>query len=93
MLRPRPDADGVDWVYGRPLPVGRGGLWIDAPGVLDPNRSGPALAHPGAGGTVGWAELDIGLSVAICHDRMFAAVSEHPFKAVADAVRRIAARR
>jgi len=91
MLRPRPDVDAVDVVYGRPLPVGAGGLWIEAPGVTAAGRRGDVLSHPGAGGTVAWAELDHGLAVAICHDRMFAAVAEHPFAALGEAVRRVAA--
>ena len=91
MLRPRPDVDGVDAIYGRPLPVGLGGLWIDAPGVTAPARRGQVLSHPGVGGTVAWAELDLGLSVAICHDRMFGAVDEHPFARLGEAVRRSAA--
>jgi CubicO group peptidase (beta-lactamase class C family) len=91
MLRPRPDVDGIDVIYGRALPVGLGGLWIEAPGVTPPGRRGQVLSHPGAGGTVAWAELDLGLSVAICHDRMFGAVDEHPFARLGEAVRRAAA--
>ncbi len=85
MLSPRPDGDGDDLTYGRRLPVGVGGLWIEAPGIVPPGR--PVLAHPGVGGSIGWAEPDTGLSAAICHDRMFGAPPEHPFTAIADAVR------
>ena len=91
MLHPRPEFEKPDLVYGRPLPVGVGGLWIDAPGVVAPERRGSILSHLGAGGTVGWAELDLGLSVAICHDRMFGSVAEHPFGRLAEAVRSVAA--
>lgn len=89
-LRPRPG--GVDQTYRRQIPLGLGGLWIEAPGVVPAGWSG-VLAHPGAGGSVAWAELDTGLSVAICHNRMFASAAEHPdhpFSAIADAVRELA---
>lgn len=85
LLEPRPDFDGDDVTYGRRLPVGVGGLWIEAPGVVPSGQ--PVLCHPGVGGTVSWAQPDLGLSVSICHDRMFATVGEHPFTAIADAVR------
>ena len=91
-LTPRPDFDGPDLTYGRRLPLGLGGVWIEAPGVV-PAGHGAILAHPGAGGSIAWAELDAGLAVAICHDRMFASAAEHPdhpFSAIADAVREMA---
>jgi CubicO group peptidase (beta-lactamase class C family) len=90
-LEPRPDFDGDDLTYGRRLPVGAGGFWIEAPGVTPDGGLGHVLSHPGAGGAVGWADLDSGLAVAICHDRMFAVVPEHPFAAIGDAVRDAAA--
>lgn len=88
-LTPRPDFDEPDLTYGRRLPVGLGGVWIEAPGVV-PAGTTEVLAHPGAGGSIAWAQLDRGLSVAIVHNRMFASVAEHPdhpFSAIADAVR------
>jgi CubicO group peptidase (beta-lactamase class C family) len=87
-LEPRPDFELPDETYQSRLPVGMGGYWIVAPGV---SASGSLrrriLAHTGAGGSIGWAELDRGLSVAICHDRMFNAPPEPPFAALGDAVR------
>jgi CubicO group peptidase (beta-lactamase class C family) len=91
MLAPRPDFDGPDITYGRRLPVGMGGLWLEAPGVTPPGSTARILCHPGAGGTIAWAELDSGLSIAICHDRMFGVPPIHPFTAIADAVRDVAA--
>jgi CubicO group peptidase (beta-lactamase class C family) len=91
MLEPRPDFDGLDVTYGRRLPVGRGGLWLEAPGVTTPGTRERILCHPGAGGTIAWAELERGLSIAICHDRMFGVPQIHPFSAIADAVRDVAA--
>lgn len=84
LLEPRADFEADDLTYGRHLPVGTGGLWLEAPGVAEEGR---VLAHPGAGGAVAWADLDRGLAVAICHDRMFHGGPEHPFRALAEAVR------
>jgi CubicO group peptidase (beta-lactamase class C family) len=92
-LEPRPDFGGDDVTYGRRLPVGVGGLWVEAPGVTPDGGLGHVLCHPGAGGTVGWADLDNRLAVAICHNRMFGVLPEHPFAAIADAVRDAAAAR
>ena len=86
-LEPRPDFDADDLMYGRRLPVGAGGLWLEAPGVTPDGGLGHVLCHPGVGGVIGWADLDAGLAVAILHDRMFGAVQEHPFAAIGDAVR------
>jgi len=83
-LRPRPDADAVDMTYGRVLPVGMGGFWIAAPAVSEQGTA--LLAHPGAGGSVGWADLDRGIGAAVCHNRMFGAPTEHPFAALGAAV-------
>jgi CubicO group peptidase (beta-lactamase class C family) len=87
LLEPRPDFDGPDVTYGTRLPVGVGGFWLEAPGVAD--GIDRVLAHPGVGGSIAWAEPGTGLSVAICHDRMFLAVPEHPFTAIAEAVRAV----
>jgi CubicO group peptidase (beta-lactamase class C family) len=88
LLEPRRDADAHDLTYGRRLPVGAGGFWLAAPGVADGIER--VLCHPGAGGTIAWAEPGSGLSVAVCHDRMFAVVPEHPFTAIAAGVREAA---
>jgi len=47
------------------------------------------LCHPGSGGSIAWAELDRGLAVAICHNRMFdeSTMDEHPFARLAQGVR------
>jgi CubicO group peptidase (beta-lactamase class C family) len=87
ILERRPDFDGDDLTYGRHMPVGMGGLWVAAPGVSEGEH---VIAHPGVGGTVAWAELDTGLSVSICHDRMFATFTEHPFAALVEAIHAMA---
>ncbi len=93
LLEPRTDFELDDQTYGRPLPIGAGGLWTDAPGLVPPGLPGGVLSHTGAGGTIAWAEPGSGLSVSICHNRMFAAPAEHPFTAIADAVRAALAER
>jgi len=88
LLEPRPGVELEDLTYGRPMPVGAGGLWLAAPGLLD----GPVLCHPGVGGAIAWAEPGTGLSVAICHDRMFGPVPEHPFAQLTATIRALARR-
>lgn len=94
--RPRPAE--VDHTYGFPMPVGHGGLWHFAPGVSDASPGGSltegVLSHTGAGGTVAWTEPELGLSVAVLHNRMFFGKQEvEPFGGIGDAVREIAAER
>jgi CubicO group peptidase (beta-lactamase class C family) len=86
LLEPRPDVDVEDLTYGRRMPVGVGGLWIEMPDVP---TDAAVLGHTGAGGTVAWAELDSGLSVAICHNRMFAAPPDPPFRSLVQAIRQL----
>ena len=87
-LTPRPDGETDDLVFGRVLPVGVGGLWVRAPGVVEPGRE--VLAHPGAGGSVGWADLGSGVGAAICHNRMFGGRAEHPFAGLGRALAELA---
>ncbi len=65
-LAPRPDTDKVDIGRGLVTRVGIGGYWLAADGVVGKGR---ILCHPGLGASVGWADLDNRLSVAICHNR------------------------
>ncbi|HEV2530450.1 serine hydrolase domain-containing protein [Phenylobacterium sp.] len=65
---PRAMSDEPDPVmFGIPLPISQGGYWLGGPKVGSPR----AVWHPGAGGSIGWADPDTGLAVAICHNRMF----------------------
>lgn len=94
MLPPRPDMDGPDETYGRPMAVGAGGFWLSVPGLKAFEADGRRiLCHIGAGGSFGWADLDSGLSVAVCHNRMFAAYAEHPFATLGEAILELAARK
>ncbi|MFJ9563931.1 serine hydrolase domain-containing protein [Streptomyces fuscichromogenes] len=93
---PRP-AD-IDRTYGFVMPVGHGGLWHFAPGVSDTSPGGSltegVLSHTGAGGTIAWAEPELGLAVAVLHNRMFFGPQPvAPFGAIGDAVHAVAADR
>lgn len=88
-LDPRPDSSSYDEVLRRPgHPIGLGGYYlnVDSLGLISP---GPAdrrvLCHPGSGGSIGWADVDAGVSVAICHNRQFNAPTEPPFMPLGDA--------
>jgi CubicO group peptidase (beta-lactamase class C family) len=72
---PRPDAEKSDAIYGYPVRVGSG-FWtggnneaINYGRLIGRNTN--AIGHPGSGGSVGWGDPDAGISVAICHNRMF----------------------
>jgi CubicO group peptidase (beta-lactamase class C family) len=85
-----------DRTYGYVMPVGLGGLWLTAPGVSASSPGGALtegiLSHTGAGGTLGWAEPSIGLSVAILHNRtFFGSPDPLPFGQIGDAVHALAA--
>jgi len=95
---PRPFVDEVDRVLGHIVPIGMGGFWLGGryPGSEPTVGDSPhVLCMVGGGQTVAWADLDSRLSAAICHNRMFSnhpplSRTEHPFVALADAVRAVA---
>lgn len=88
---PRLKNGAPDPVYfGMPMPLSDAGFWLGEPlppiaAVKNPR----AICCPGAGGSIGWADLDRGISVAICHNRMLnkRGSLDHPLVPVADAVR------
>jgi CubicO group peptidase (beta-lactamase class C family) len=89
---PRPDYDTVDRTNLTVMPVGAFGYWLADPSA----GNGPNLiCGVGAGGAVAWADLNSGLSVAICHNRMFAGVpiDAHPLAPIGAAIRTIVDRR
>jgi CubicO group peptidase (beta-lactamase class C family) len=64
----RDNGDEPDPVmFGMPIPISCGGYWLGGHRVSNPR----AIWHPGAGGSIGWADPDQNLAVAICHNRMF----------------------
>jgi CubicO group peptidase (beta-lactamase class C family) len=88
---PREHSDEPDPVmFGIPLPISVGGFWLGGPyPPVCSARSPRALCHPGQGGSIGWADPDQNLAVAICHNKMFNASSleEDPILPIANAVR------
>lgn len=89
--RPRPNNHTPDPVYfGMAMPLSEAGFWLGA--ALSPIaavKNEGAICCPGAGGSIGWADLDRRISVAICHNRMLnrRGSLDHPLVPVADAVR------
>jgi CubicO group peptidase (beta-lactamase class C family) len=71
-------------MFGMPIPISIGGYWLGGHRVSSPR----AIWHPGAGGSIGWADPDQQLAVAICHNRMFNArdVESDPILPISKAV-------
>jgi CubicO group peptidase (beta-lactamase class C family) len=98
---PREDTDRPDVMFEAPAWIGEGGYWVggDLRRRISSDGTHPEILNqPGAGGSTGWAELNTGLAVAICHNRQFVVDRKDPnFTArltpIADAVREIAEER
>lgn len=88
---PRPNSDEPDPVmFGIPLPLGMGGFWLGGEHPPVCSAASPrAICHPGQGGSIGWADPDKKLAVAICHNKMYNASSreDDPILPIADAIR------
>jgi CubicO group peptidase (beta-lactamase class C family) len=88
---PRAHSDEPDQVmFNIPLPISTGGFWLGGPNTpVCSARNPSSLCHPGQGGSIGWADPETGLAVAICHNRLFNAGSpaEDPILPIANAVR------
>jgi CubicO group peptidase (beta-lactamase class C family) len=88
---PRPNSDEPDPVmFGFPIPITIGGYWFggDHPPVCSV-KNPRAICHPGQGGSIGWADPDNRLAVAICHNRLFnpATREQDAILPIADALR------
>ena len=94
LTRPRKNAGQIDEAVGFAVPVGIGGYCVGAADSVV-GTGEHILSHPGAGGSIGWADLDSQLAVMITHNRMFPhldiAPEKHPFVEIGEAVRAIAA--
>nr|WP_207933056.1 serine hydrolase [Actinomadura sp. GC306] len=94
---PRDEAGVPDRYLGGVAHVSAFGYWLGGSSPAANPAVGPdprILHHPGAGGSISWAELDTGLAVSICHNRMHEGPFEpsgHPFVPIAEAVRAVAA--
>lgn len=98
MTRTRRDPYEVDEATDTVMWIGQGGLWLGgASPPADPavGAGDAILAVIGVAGALAWADLDTGLSVMICRNRIFGSLGrgEHPLVPVADAVREVAAER
>jgi len=88
---PRANSEEPDPVmFGFPIPITIGGYWFggEHPPVCSV-KNPRAICHPGQGGSIGWADPDSQLAVAICHNRLFnpATREEDAILPIADAVR------
>ena len=88
---PRANSEEPDPVmFGFPLPITIGGYWFggEHPPVCSV-KSPSAICHPGQGGSIGWADPDNQLAVAICHNRLFNPMTrgEDAILPIADAIR------
>ncbi|MFM0670687.1 serine hydrolase domain-containing protein [Paraburkholderia sediminicola] len=89
---PRANSEEPDPVmFGFPIPITIGGFWFGgAHPPVTAVQSPRALCHPGQGNSIGWADPDTGLAVAICHNKLFnpASQEEDPLLPVARAIRK-----
>jgi CubicO group peptidase (beta-lactamase class C family) len=88
---PRSNSGELDQVmFNIPLPISVGGFWLGGnyPPVCSV-KNPRAICHPGQGGSIGWADFDTNLAVAICHNRLFNAssIQEDAVLVIANAVR------
>jgi CubicO group peptidase (beta-lactamase class C family) len=95
-LEPRDHSEEPDVSMGRPVLVGAYGFWLAGQGEKAHPLLGDStsiLLHPGAGDSLAWAELDTGLSVAICHNAMRSGAppnpEDHPYKRIIHTARTI----
>jgi len=102
-LEPRPDYESPDYIFSGVMLVGKGGMHTDPRGVIRRREGERFVCQVGAGSSLGWADLDTGLSLAFTHNRMIvnpvmaatqkSDVPDPPFAELADLVRDIAAER
>jgi CubicO group peptidase (beta-lactamase class C family) len=88
---PRAASEEPDPVmFGFPIPITVGGYWFggDQPPVCSVKHA-RAICHPGQGGSIGWADPQDRLAVAICHNRLFnpASREQDAILPIAEAVR------
>ncbi len=90
-LAPRPGGFAAGGLVGARGVIGQGGLMLggEVPSHADVLGFGDrVLWHPGAGGALGFADLDAGLAVMICHNEFFDErhLERHPFAPIVRAV-------
>lgn len=84
-LEPREDTFGWDAVLDSPGgEIGVGGYYLSfatpaGKGFMSPGGlQRPVLCQAGSGGSVGWADPETGISLAVCHNRLFYNPPEPP---------------
>jgi CubicO group peptidase (beta-lactamase class C family) len=84
---PRSKSDEPDEVmFNITVPISMGGFWLGGSYTPVCSAQSPrAICHPGQGGSIGWADPESRLGVAICHNRLF-----NPTKPDEDAILPIA---
>lgn len=88
---PRPNSDEPDPVmFGMPIPLGIAGFWLGTdqpPCAAAKHRR--AICHPGAGNSIGFADRETKLAVAITHNRLQSPPTREEDTAliIADAIR------
>jgi CubicO group peptidase (beta-lactamase class C family) len=86
-LEPRPEVPGIEETYARVIGMGGFHLSVDPLRIISP---GPpdrrVLCHPGAGQSIGWADVGEGVALAICKNCMFFDPPEPPLMALGDAM-------
>ena len=90
LTSPRTNSAEPDPVmFGFAIPITIGGFWFGGahPPVCSA-RHARAICHPGQGGSIGWADPETQLAVAICHNRLFnpATREQDAILTIADAV-------
>jgi CubicO group peptidase (beta-lactamase class C family) len=93
--QPRQDPYTIDQMPGRVVWISNSGYFLGGgPEGSDPviGPSPHAICGIGMGGTIGYADIESGLSFAICHNRMhpWHQVIENPFIEIANAIRAMA---
>jgi CubicO group peptidase (beta-lactamase class C family) len=75
-------------MFGAVMPIGIAGYWLGSEHwPMNVARNPRAFGHPGAGGTIAWADPDRRLAVAICHNRLSMPTEDSdPILIIADAV-------
>jgi CubicO group peptidase (beta-lactamase class C family) len=89
---PRPGTAPDPVYFGIPMPLSNAGFWLGAEVPLLATVKNPkAICCPGAGGSIGWADPETGVAVAICHNRMLIRRGsfDQPLVPVADAIREV----
>lgn len=91
LYQPRSHSEEKDAVmFDIALPISLGGFWLGGDYTPVCSAGSPrAICHPGQGGSIGWADPQNQLAVAICHNRLFNAssIDEDAILTIANAVR------